>query len=148
MYVSIPTIIHSYCTNWTLFASLFLPSWTHCHSIPAVCLFKICPKLSLERGMKKELCEPQMLFQCLSFSPALLALSAMLQFLVSLTSHGKPAQGKLPDTAKLIGCTYLRLNVLPICMHTDPNNSGFSAHGLDRLPLKCSLPGQSIFSPL
>lgn len=59
-----------------LFASLFLASLTHCHSIPTVCLFKPCPELSLEWGMKKELYEAQMLFLCLSFSPALLALSA------------------------------------------------------------------------
>lgn len=131
-----------------LFASLFLQSWTHCHSVPAVGLFKPCPELSLEWGMKKELCEPQMIFLCLSFYPAFLALSAMLQILLSLILHLKPAQRKFPDIAKLKGFTYLRLNVLPICMHTDLTDSGFSAHGLDRLPLKCSLPGQSTFPPL
>lgn len=98
-------------------------------------------RVSLEWGMKEELCEPQMLSQCLSFSPALLALSATLEVLVSLTSHCKPVQRKLPDTAKLIGCTYLRLNMFPICTHTDPTDSGLSVHGLERLPLKCSLPG-------
>lgn len=75
MYVSIPTIIHSYWDVVCFFVFAILDTLS---LILAVCLFKICPELSLEWGMKKELCEPQMLFQCLSFSPVLLALSATL----------------------------------------------------------------------